>query len=137
MSDAAAGVTYKYSISSGVATNQTLFASVAATAMDVDTQGNVYLATSSGVLVYSSAGTLLMTVPVDPPAPRSRACRPVGTQLRRQRKADAVHHHRHRPVLAGAGHARRDDQRRADDRRHHPRRSSIRLPPTPIGSPAT
>ena len=65
MSDAAAGVTYQYSISGGAATNQTEFAPVAATAMDVDTQGNVYMATSSGVEVYSSAGTLLMTVPVD------------------------------------------------------------------------
>ena len=66
VSDAAAGVTYKYSISSGTATDQTVFASVAATAMDVDTQGNVYMATVGGVLVYSSSGTLLMTVPVDP-----------------------------------------------------------------------
>lgn len=66
VSDAATGITYQYTISGGVATNQTTFTSVAATAMDVDTQGNVYLATNSGVLVYNSYGTLLMTIPIDP-----------------------------------------------------------------------
>ena len=61
VSDASTGVTYQYSISSGVVGTQTEFAAVAATAIDVDTQGDVYLATSSGVLVYNSSGTQIAT----------------------------------------------------------------------------
>ncbi len=62
VSDAGAGVTYEYSLSEGTATGQTVFAAVAATAMDIDSEGNVYLATANGVEIYSSAGTLLATI---------------------------------------------------------------------------
>ena len=66
--DLATGKTYAYSISSGQVSNPTQFASVAAAAIAIDTFGNVYLATSSGVQVYSAASTLLSTLAV-PAAP--------------------------------------------------------------------
>ena len=49
-------------------TGQTKFAPVAATRMDIDTEGNVTMATSGGVEIYNSAGTLLtaLSTPAQP-----------------------------------------------------------------------
>ncbi len=66
VSDAATGATYQFNIASGIATNQTTYASFAATSIDIDTQNNLYLATGSGIKVLSPAGALLMTIPIDP-----------------------------------------------------------------------
>ena len=64
VSDYGAGATYKYTINSnGTLTGKTLFVAVGSDGMEIDSSGNVYL-TSSDVLVYSSAGTLLQTINV-------------------------------------------------------------------------
>ena len=123
VSDAFAGVTYKYSIASGVASGHTQFAPVAATAMDVDSQGNVYLATVSGVnglqfrrhaLDDGSGGSHRLHAT----QPARRAGQPGAG---RHGEADALHHHRRRLVRAFRGRAGDDDQRRPDHRRHHAR----------------
>ena len=64
VSDYGAGATYKYTINSdGSLTGKTLFVAVGSDGMEIDSSGNIYL-TSSDVLVYSSAGTLLQTINV-------------------------------------------------------------------------
>ena len=64
VSDYGAGSTYKYTINSdGSLTGKTLFVAVGSDGMEIDSSGNIYL-TSSDVLVYSSAGTLLQTINV-------------------------------------------------------------------------
>ena len=64
VSDYGAGATYKYTVNSdGSLTGKTLFVAVGSDGMEIDSNGNIYL-TSSDVLVYSSAGTLLQTINV-------------------------------------------------------------------------
>ena len=111
VSDASAGVTYEYSISEGTATGQTVFAAVAATAMDIDTEGNVYLATASGVEVYSSAGTLLATI--------STPAQPIALCFGGNEKRTLFITTASGLYSIGGHYARRHDQRRADDRRDH------------------
>ena len=111
VSDANAGATYKYSISEGTATGQTVFASVAATAMDIDTEGNVYMAAASGVQIYNPAGTLLATI--------STPSQPVALCFGGNEKRTlfiTTNSGLYSVAVAAPG---VDDQRPADDRRNH------------------
>jgi sugar lactone lactonase YvrE len=68
VADHGAGKTYRYSIApDGSLTDKTLFVAAGADGMTIDSQGNVYLATPGGILVYSSSGTPVETIAVADP----------------------------------------------------------------------
>lgn len=68
VADHGAGKTYQYSIGeNGSLSGKTLFVAVGADGMTIDSEGNVYLATESGVKVYSAAGSLIETIAVANP----------------------------------------------------------------------
>ncbi|MCP4197775.1 MAG: SMP-30/gluconolactonase/LRE family protein, partial [Proteobacteria bacterium] len=64
VTDHGAGQTYRYTVNSdGTLSNKTVFASVGADGMTIDTGGNLYLC-ENGVLVYDASGNLIESISV-------------------------------------------------------------------------
>lgn len=68
VADHGAGKTYMYTINqNGSLSNKTLFVSSGSDGMTLDSEGNVYLTTASGVRAYRSTGSLIETIAVADP----------------------------------------------------------------------